>query len=425
MLISFSIKNFKSIGEKQTFSMVAANKQSTENVCFESGNSLAPRALKSACIFGPNGAGKTSFVKAMDAFRDFVLDSAKSQKNEKIDWVKPFMLNTELRNQPSEFEATFVHDGALYQYGFAVDQERVWREWLLTRSNTKGAKPLTVFQREFDGDKYSWQINDAHVKGQKEAWKQQTKANSLFLSEALRGNAESLSLVKPFEWIQKFLRIISSSERIGFGFSASQYASGKYRNEILRFLDSTDSRIKDIEVKEKTIDVPKFILEEIPKEILEELKNEKIKMFDLSFIHLDDLGNAIKFDREEMSDGIKTLFGLAGPWLDVLENGYTLIVDELHNSLHPHALQFLVALFYDERLNKKNAQLIFTSHETSIMRKGVLHRDQIWLICRDDQDQSEMYSLAEFKNEKSVANFQAAYLNGRYGALPKIKGSVA
>jgi AAA15 family ATPase/GTPase len=96
-------------------------------------------------------------------------------------------------------------------------------------------------------------------------------------------------------------------------------------------------------------------------------------------------------------------------------------VDELHNSFHPHALRFLVNLFYDPEINKKNAQLIFTSHETSIMSGDFMHRDQIWFMQRKDNQQSELYSLAEFTNVPAMTNFQKAYLSGRYDALPNLK----
>lgn len=433
MLISFKIKNFKSIGEEQTFSMVAANKKSTEDMCFESGNSFAPKLLKVASIFGPNGGGKTTFVQAMDVFRDFVLKSARSQRNEAIDWVKPFRLDTTLREQPSMFEAIFVHDGALYQYGFAVTQERVGGEWLFTRPNKRRAKLSTVFERYYNPEKdpkdpYEWpSLNDALIKGPKETWKQQTKPNTLFLSEAMRGNADSESLIKPFEWIDKFLKIIESADRLSMRYSVKQYGNDEhYKQNIQNLLDSTDTRIKSLEIEKevKTLsDFPEGLLKYIPPKSLEDLKNGELKSITekISTVHEDNLGNPVKLDFKEESDGIKTLFCLAGRWFDVLENGYTLVVDELHNSFHPHALRFLVNLFYDPEINKKNAQLIFTSHETSIMSGDFMHRDQIWFMQRKDNQQSELYSLAEYTNEKAMSNFQKAYLSGRYDALPKLK----
>ena len=378
-----------------------------------------------ASIFGPNGGGKTTFVQAMDVFRDFVLNSADSRRNATIDWVKPFKLDTELRHQPSEFEAIFVHDGALYQYGFAVTQERMWGEWLFTRANAPRSKLSTVFERYYNEQKEEWHLNDALIKGPKETWKQQTKPNTLFLSEAIRGNAESESLVKPFEWIDNFLRIIESADRLPRGYSAKQYSSDEhYKQKIQNLLDSTDTRIKSLEIQKevKTLsDFPEGVLDNAPPEVLEALKSGKVINYKITTVHEDNLGNAVKLDFKEESDGIKTLFCLAGPWFDVLENGTTLVVDELHNSFHPHALRFLVNLFYDPAINKKNAQLIFTSHETSIMSGDFMHRDQIWFMQRNEQQQSELYSLSEFTKEKGKNNFQKSYLIGRYGALPNLK----
>jgi hypothetical protein len=367
----------------------------------------------------------------MDVFRDFVLKSARLQRNEAIDWVKPFKFDADLREQPSEFQAIFVHDGALYQYGFAVTQERVWGEWLFTRANKPRAKLSTVFERYYNQEKdpkdpNEWpSLNDTLIEGPKEGWQQLTKSNTLFLSEAMRGNAQSESLVKPFEWIQNFLRIIESADRLSRGYSAEQYRSDEhYKQKIQNLLDSTDTRIKSLEIQKevKTLsDFPEGVLDNAPPEFLEALKNGKVINYKITTVREDNLGNAVKLDFKEESDGIKTLFCLAGPWFDVLENGYTLVVDELHNSFHPHALRFLVNLFYDPEINKKNAQLIFTSHETSIMNNDILHRDQIWFMQRKENQQSELYSLAEFTNVPAMTNFQKAYLSGRYDALPNLK----
>lgn len=431
MLISFKIKNFKSIGEEQTFSMVAANKKSTEDMCFESGTSFAPKLLKVASIFGPNGGGKTTFVQAMDVFRDFVLNSADSRRNATIDWVKPFKFDADLREQPSMFEAIFVHDGALYQYGFALTQERVGGEWLFIRANKPRAKLSTVFERYYDPEKdpeapYDWSLNDALIKGPKEEWRQLTKSNTLFLSEAMRGNAQSESLVKPFEWIQNVLRIINSPEQLSYKYSADQYLDNEhYKQKIQSLLDSTDTRIKSLEIEKEVrtlSDFPEVLLENAPPEFLEDLKNGKVTNYKITTVREDNLGNAVKLNFREESDGIQTLFRLAGPWFNVLEKGCTLVVDELHNSFHPHALRFLVNLFYDPEIKKKNAQLIFTSHETSIMSGDFMHRDQIWFMQRKDNQQSELYSLAEFtKVPARRSNFQKAYLTGRYDALPNLK----
>jgi uncharacterized protein len=122
----------------------------------------------------------------------------------------------------------------------------------------------------------------------------------------------------------------------------------------------------------------------------------------------------------EESDGTRVFFSLAGPWLEVLEEGYTLVVDELHNSLHPLALKYLVSLFHDPEVNRNGAQIIFTSHETSVISKGFMHRDQIWLVEKDDSGASNLYPLSDF-SIREVDAFQRAYLSGRFGALPRVK----
>ena len=130
--------------------------------------------------------------------------------------------------------------------------------------------------------------------------------------------------------------------------------------------------------------------------------------------------NLFGLDLTEESDGSQVIFSLAGPWLDVLDNGYTLIVDELHNSLHPHALKFLIQLFHDPKFNSNNAQLIFTSHETSVMTKDFMHQDQIWLLEKSDADNSMLIPLSDYK-VRDVSTFQRAYLDGRYGGVPKLR----
>ena len=129
--------------------------------------------------------------------------------------------------------------------------------------------------------------------------------------------------------------------------------------------------------------------------------------------------NSLDWNFREESDGSRVVFSLAGPWLDVLENGYTLIVDELHNSLHPLALKFLVNLFHNPQTNSGNAQLIFTSHVTSVMSKGFMHQDQVWLVEKDDMESSVLFPLSNY-NVRDVSAFQKAYLDGRFGAVPKL-----
>jgi AAA15 family ATPase/GTPase len=424
MLVSFSVQNYRSFADRQSISMVAGTSASrNERVSFPSENTLAPSLLRSSCLFGPNAAGKSSLVKALKFYEHFVVSSAKeSQEGESID-VSPFKLDKKWIVQPSEFEATFIHNDILYQYGFAVDSERVWGEWMFSNPNAPGKNKRTLFQREFDPktNTYEWYINPTHVKGEKELWKKSTRDNALFLSTSVSLKSETFKA--PFDWIQKQLRVIESPEALSDIYTASKCESDEdSEKRILELLQSVDLRIKDIGIDFGEFD-PKTLPKNMPPEVRESIKKEldgkRVLNRVLSF-HESVQGELVPFEMDEESDGTQVVFNLAWPWLDVLENGYTLIVDELHNSLHPHALKVLVNLFHDPKINANKAQLIFTSHETSVMTKGFMHQDQVWLIEKDDEEKSRLFPLSDYK-VRDVAGFQKAYLNGRFGAVPKLK----
>jgi len=362
-------------------------------------------------------------VQAFDFYQDFVVSSAKnSQEGEKIDVVS-FNFDEAWRGEPTEFEATFIHGGALYQYGFAVDAERVWSEWLFSKPNASDTKTRTLFQREYDAgaDSYAWQISKTYVKGAKETWKKSTRDNALFLSTAVQLKAETFG--EPFDWIQNLLKVVDAPERRSSGFTAQKIVEEGWKKKVLDVLQAVDIRIKDIKIETEEFDAEKQLSPDI---FSEKLRNEiakrsdELKLFRVTSYHQDTNGKMVPLQFSEESDGSRMVFNIAGPWLDVLEHGDTLVIDELHNSLHPHALRFLVSMFHDPVVNKKNAQLIFTSHETSVMGKGFMHQDQVWLVEKDEAESSILIPLSDYK-VRDISSFQKAYLDGRYGAVPKLR----
>jgi AAA15 family ATPase/GTPase len=425
MLISFSVKNYRSFADNQTISLVASSaSKKNHKISFPSGNSMAGNLLRSACIFGANGAGKSSLIKALGFFKYFVITSAKDlQEGESIN-VTPHLFKVDLDSKPSEFEIVFIYKQSYYQYGFALDEQRVYGEWLFTKPNTEKSRTRTLFQREYDSasDKYVWDINKTFIKGDKEIWKNSTRSNALFLSQAVQLNAADLK--EPFEWIHKNLRIIDSPDRISSGFTARKCTDDIGKEKVLNLLKSVDLKIQDFKVDEVDIDLselPHDMPQALKDALLEEIKGKKSKAYHIVSYHRNSSGKLVPLDMSDESDGTNVLFGMAGPWFDVLENGYTLVVDELHNSLHPHAFKTLVNLFHDPEINKNNAQLIFTSHETSVMNKDFMHKDQIWLAEKDEFDGTKLIPLSDFKI-RDVTNFQKAYLDGRYGGVPEVKG---
>ena len=153
--------------------------------------------------------------------------------------------------------------------------------------------------------------------------------------------------------------------------------------------------------------------------IADDFKDKQI--VNIQTVHQGSDGKQVLFDLDDESDGTRKLFAFAGPWIDALANGLVLFIDELHDNLHPRLVQFLVQLFHDEKTNPHNAQLIFTTHETSILNQEVFRRDQVW-FCEKAADQAtKLYPLTDFSPRKGRENLELAYLSGRYGALPYIR----
>jgi len=414
MLVEFSVKNYKSIAEKQTFSMVAGSGISDlKPHAFETGNSYAPKLTRVACVFGPNGVGKSSFIEALDFFKKFINSSAiGKQEGQPIDTI-PFVLSDHFKNTPSEFEIVFIYNGNLYQYGFSADKNRVVDEWMFIKPNKPRTRLKEIYQRNFifDKDTYDWSFN--HLKGQKEFWQKTTRNNALFLSTAVMMNAEMLK--DPFRWLVWHLQVIGRSDRLSGGATVNQIRKNDKKEAVLNIMKAADLGIHDLDIGE-----PDFFNDGFSMEQTKFLKYIALgsAVADIMPVHISRENKNVKIEMSDQSDGTKAIFCLAGPIIDVIQHGQILFVDELHDSLHPHALQFLVGLFQNPDTNPKNAQLIFTGHETSIMARNFLHRDQIWLMEKIDGATS-LFPLSDFKGRDYEA-FQKAYLDGRYGAVPCI-----
>ena len=320
----------------------------------------------------------------------------------------------------------FIHKDELFQYGFSVNEKRVLEEWLFARKSKHLSKTRTLFQREYCGDgsqsDYEWEINEAQLPGEKEHWKRSTRDNALFISTAVQLNSQTL--VKPFEWIQSGLQIVGANARIHHGFTASLIEEFESKAQILRFIEALDLHITDFRVESTPFSIPdearEYLSEKLLKEISDHAKDET--EYRVYSRHESTNGDVIELSLDEESDGTKAIFGLVGPIFDVLRNGLTLVVDELSNSLHPLALKGLVSIFQDPRLNPMGAQLIFTSHETSIISKNFMHKDQIWLVAREDGTSTTLTPLSDYKI-RELETFQRSYLGGKFGALPNVRSA--
>ncbi|MDP2141759.1 MAG: ATP-binding protein [Gammaproteobacteria bacterium] len=417
MLIEMNVTNFRSIRDLQSFSLVKGKGDEllTTNT-FATSAINGVDLLRSAAIYGPNASGKSNLLQALQTMKHAVLESAATlQRGDKLP-VTPFLLNPNTRDMPSEFEVTFMAAGIRYQYGFAATAERVHEEWLL--AYPKG-RPQRWFGRVWNAaeNRYDWELG-SNLTGEKQLWQKSTRENALFLSTAVQLNSEQLRPV--FDWFKETLRMAN----VG-GWNSTFSASLCEKNEkarIMDFLHAADLNIDDILVESRPFD-PTFLPEDMPEPvrnaILGDMKGKQI--LDIKTIHKDSDGNPVTFELEDESHGTQKLFNFAGPWIDSLANGRVLFIDELHDNLHPRLVQFLVQLFHNKESNPNNAQLVFTTHETSILNQDVFRRDQIWFCEKDDSNSTTLYPLTDFSPRKGRENLELAYLSGRYGALPFIR----
>jgi len=417
MLIEFSVTNFKSIRTTQTFSLVASSASELQELnCFTTSESGVPRLLRSAAIYGPNASGKSNLLEAIAFMDSFVNESSKEgQEGKSID-VKPFLFDAVSRTEPSEFEMLFLQEGIRYQYGFAVNCTRITHEWLISYPE---GRPQRWFEREFNASagKESWYFG-SKFKGHKTVLQEATRGNALFLSTAVQLNNEQLKPV--YNWFDQKLRTIGVSGILPT-YSAKKCKTEADKKRVLELLNAADLSITDIKVEVKKFDatdLPSDMPESIKHMIKKELDDKE--MPEVKFLHTvvgtDEL---VALDADDESVGTNKLFAIAGPWLDVIDNGRVLFVDELNNSMHPLMVRFLISLINNPQINQKNAQLVFSTHDTSVLDNDLLRRDQIWFTEKDATNATRLYPLSDFTPRKGEA-LEKGYLKGRYGALPYI-----
>ncbi len=415
MLVEFRVKNFCSIRDEQVFSLVASTDTTfKETHTIHTHLDSVPTVLRSSAIYGANASGKTNLIKAMQFMKALVAESATVIQPGQSFALKPFLLDTETVNEPSCFEITFVHEKIRYQYGVALTARRIMKEYLLVY---KTFKPQKWFERNFDvkTGKSIYEFGSG-LKGPKSVWENATRENALFLSMAVQLNSEALKPV--FNWFVNDLIVFNERTPLQPYFTLQMLDKPEGKKSILDFINQADISIADIQINKKKI--PSKMLHVDVKEGKAEFSQEGVENHEILFHHKTEKGSAT-FEFMDESHGTRNLLILSGPIIDIIKNGRTLVVDELESGLHPLLLKELIGLFHQPAATA-NAQLIFTTHNTSLLdAPGVFRRDQIWLVEKDNAQATHLVGLSEFSPRKNEAK-ESGYLSGRYGGVPFLKG---
>ena len=418
MLVELKVTNFLSFREKQTFSTVKVQENDCELNETDSNSEEKFELLHSAAVFGANASGKSNFHECFRAIQSMVVHSASELQSGDELPITPFHLDLDLSDVPSEFEISIMLDNNIYCYVLAATNDQIHKESLVVYKD--GLEPVTWYSRVRNSSKgnIDWDLSGLEEED-KDIWQRSTRSNSLFLSTSVQLNCQSL--LPLFNWFKNNLKVAPLR---GWNPYYTEDNFDLLKFPILQILGSGDVGIADIvKVDEIEENVENNSSPIVPKSHKRPYPPDFKKFFSLGLytVHKNIDGVPFFFNFIQESHGTMKLFSFAGPLWDVLQNGYTMVVDEFNDSFHPKLVHFLVGMFNDPKINKKNAQLIFTTHDSSILNENLLGHDQIWICEKDKYQATLLSSFADIDIDERVKNLESGYLSGRFDGIPFIR----
>ena len=381
MLLNFALTNYRSIKERQVFSMLAVDGLPHEESLIHSkeGISILPVAI----LFGANASGKSNILRAFGTMRQMVLNSVRLNPDDTLDEYEPFLLDEESRNNNTEFEAEFTIRGEggieqLYRYGFAFSESLIMEEWLYRHEKSN---EIELFYR----DRNKVQVNEIAFpegKGKEDT----LNSNRLFLSLIAQLNGiQSKDIIS---WFNRGTFVTASQTEQYITVTSSllkdredliEDGMGHFIDMALTFLSNIDMGITELSIKEEYVTWPK----DIPEELKKALATEGHTSLNVESIH----------------------------------NRYNRLLDA---KLHPLLTRAIIQLFTNPKINEHRAQLLFTTHDTNQLHLDYVRRDELWFTEKSNVEATELYSHIEFKDFDPSMDITEQYVNGRYGAIPRI-----
>ncbi len=432
MILEFSVSNFRSFAEEHRFSLVS-NLPPSEDIGRTTDTSLLPKfgVLTTSVIYGPNASGKSNLLKAMRALKDLIISSKDYSLDEDIRLYMPFRLDSKTKTGDSKFNIEFIANDL-----FKEDIKRRYIFTVIFDNKVIKHESLYIFKSKKSSLVYYRDPQSPVKWGAYFSWKEKKKvsvlSNQLFLSAASNQQENN-----PLNVIYRFFRDSVKFDNLltlvpaNFNIQSSipeQILNDDYESympSVEKILSSVDTGIRKISIKKsKSIKVPDSIPDDV--KVFLEKALSKIPMA-IHSTYKDGMETGTEaFDLGMESDGSQHLFNLSFKLIDALRNGSTFIIDELTMHLHPEVSKFIIELFHNKKINKNKAQLIFTTHDISILSSKIFLRDQIWFTEKNKFGATQLFSLLEFdKNEvRKNTNFGEWYLKGRFGAMPIIDKSI-
>jgi len=423
MILEFSISNFRSIQEKQTFTMVASSSRSKSGNTFDISltNGDTVKLIKTAAIYGANGSGKSNFIRALFEIRKFIVNSKEITVDMPIPAYDPFLFNTSTINQLSEFEIIFITlDKNKFQYKISFNKNEIVEESLY---HFPEKKSQNIFLRGQEKKEADSNIHIAKL-GKNLGYKKYEVFKKIpFLS--FFGKAENYhTLITPVYSYFNELEIWNATSTTWVSRLANYIKEELQKSEnnselkqLEELICTADSQIQSLQIDyDKKIKENETITTDENKTINKVRQNEVLygehKVFEK---HKEISTHNLPFYNE--SFGTNKLFALGGLIIKILNKGGVIFFDELDTSMHPILSSLLIRIFQEN--HHSNSQLVFTTHETFLLIKE-FRTDQIWFAQKNTYGETEIFSAQDFEGVREEIPFEKWYLAGKFGAIPKI-----
>lgn len=413
MLLDIEIKNLKSFKNQTIFSMEAENKIEDRNSFEVEVGKEKFELLKTAVLFGGNASGKSNFTSVLSIFRYYLFNKGIEKYNK-----EGFRFGEEDKN--STIKVRNVVDDKIYEYILEINfnTKKIIKEKLyITALERK-----LVFERE----------NNKIVKYDKEIFSEY-EITIGFINETLTDSDSVISRI--IEWrvpeeIEKYIFYIDKIKINNYSDDLGKYIYENKNNKklVIEFLKKIGIIVNDIEVyREKNEFFLKNIRESKEFQILSEKEQEKLLsqiayIYRIYFVYEDNQKQKYKLDYYEQSAGIQKILSMFFPIYNLLNNGGVMIIDELDITLHYSLIKEIIKMFNSVEYNRKNAQLIFTTHNLLLLDFNLFREDQIWFLENNDVSTgTELYSLSDIEGYEKNKYLLRDYLNGNFGGIPKLE----
>ena len=413
MLLDIEIKNLKSFKNQTIFSMEAENKIEDRNSFEVEVGKEKFELLKTAVLFGGNASGKSNFTSVLSIFRYYLFNKGIEKYNK-----EGFRFGEEDKN--STIKVRNVVDDKIYEYILEINfnTKKIIKEKLyITALERK-----LVFERE----------NNKIVKYDKEIFSEY-EITIGFINETLTDSDSVISRI--IEWrvpeeIEKYIFYIDKIKINNYSDDLGKYIYENKNNKklVIEFLKKIGIIVNDIEVyREKNEFFLKNIRESKEFQILSEKEQEKLLsqiayIYRIYFVYEDNQKQKYKLDYYEQSAGTQKILSMFFPIYNLLNNGGVMIIDELDITLHYSLIKEIIKMFNSVEYNRKNAQLIFTTHNLLLLDFNLFREDQIWFLENNDVSTgTELYSLSDVEGYEKNKYLLRDYLNGNFGGIPKLE----